>query len=445
MNDDKYIELYQSNIETIRGSYPEYIENFRQSSIDQYAQLGIPRKRSEKYKYTDLESAFDNGYNAYLTEKPAIIDVNEIFKCDVPDIGTDNVIIHNGFYYKKNVLNGWQPSGVWFGSIKQAFTELPEITQKHFGKYTSNDGITALNGGMFSDGFMLYVPKGKDHGKTIQIINVLLSNENLMVTHRNLIVLEDNATADILFCEHTLSQNRFLTNSLTEVYVGNNAQYNQVCLQNEHNNSTHITNTFIHQESHSRVSTNTISLHGGLIRNNLSAILNGEGAEHNSYGLALTDQNQHVDNNIFINHAKPHCTSNQLFKSVLDHQSTGAFGGRILVSRDAQKTLAYQRNSNLLLTDTAKMNTQPQLEIYADDVKCSHGATVGQLDQDALFYLRARGIPKDEARLLMMFAFTHEIIEQIKVEPLRERIDGMVNQRLRGELSKCNNCPMHCC
>jgi Fe-S cluster assembly protein SufD len=186
-------------------------------------------------------------------------------------------------------------------------------------------------------------------------------------------------------------------------------------------------------------------LHGGLVRNNIEIILDGEGAENKTSGLFLTDKTQHVDNYVFVNHNKPGCTSNQLFKGVLDDASTGAFSGRILVSRDAQRTMAYQKNNNLLLTSDAKMNTRPQLEIYADDVKCSHGATIGQLDQEAMFYMRSRGIGKDEARLLLMFAFAHEIIDQIQVQPLKERIDELVNKRLRGELTRCHNCALHCC
>jgi Fe-S cluster assembly protein SufD len=186
-------------------------------------------------------------------------------------------------------------------------------------------------------------------------------------------------------------------------------------------------------------------LHGGLIRNNINVLLNDEGCENNTYGLYLTDKSQHIDNYVFIDHAKPNCISRQLFKGVLDDIATGAFNGKILVRKDAQQTLAYQANNTILLTDDADFNTKPQLEIYADDVKCSHGATVGQLDKDALFYLRSRGINKKEAKLLLMYAFTHDVIHKIQVPALQERIQDLVDKRLRGELSRCNNCQMHCC
>jgi Fe-S cluster assembly protein SufD len=274
---------------------------------------------------------------------------------------------------------------------------------------------------------------------------MLLSQEEIMVQHRNLFVIEEGAQANFVICDHTLSPHTYLTNSVTEVFAGRNCQFDLTRMQNEHNGSTQVTNTYIHQEADSKVITNTITLHGGVVRNNHNVNLTAPGAENGSYGLYLLDHGQHVDNYVNINHLAPHCLSTQLFKGVLNDYSTGAFNGRIFVEKDAQKTLAYQTNRNLLLTDDAKVNSKPQLEIYADDVKCSHGATVGQLDEDGLFYMRSRGIEQKEARMLMMNAFTNEVTKEIKIPALRERIEELVNKRLRGELSRCNNCTMHCC
>jgi Fe-S cluster assembly protein SufD len=215
-------------------------------------------------------------------------------------------------------------------------------------------------------------------------------------------------------------------------------------VQNEHNQSVQLTNTFVHQERDSRSDSNFITLHGGVVRNNLWVSLNDENCENNALGLFLADQDQHVDNFTYVNHKKPNCLSNQLYKGILDDKATGAFNGRIHVWQDAQKTLAYQKNNNILLTDDATMNSKPQLEIYADDVKCSHGATVGQLDEEGLFYLRSRGISQKESRLLMMYAFADEVLSHIKLPALRDRITELVDKRLRGELSRCNNCKMKC-
>ncbi|MBE3139957.1 MAG: Fe-S cluster assembly protein SufD, partial [Thermoplasmata archaeon] len=297
---------------------------------------------------------------------------------------------------------------------------------------------------MASDGVFIYVPEGVTLTKPVQIVDLVQSEEDMFNQHRNLIIVEKNAEFSLIICDHTLSPQKFLTNAVTEVFVGENAHFDIIRVQNEHNNACKITHTFIHQEKNSVASSNNMTLHGGLIRNSTYHYLGGEGAESYSYGLFLADKWQHIDNFVNVDHAFPHCTSNQLFKGVLDDMSTGAFNGRILVRPDAQGTLAYQKNNNILLTDDAKMDTKPQLEIYADDVKCSHGATVGQLDGDALFYLQSRGINKREARLMLMFGFAHEVIQNIKIVALRERMDNLVMQRLKGELSRCASCLVKC-
>jgi Fe-S cluster assembly protein SufD len=262
--------------------------------------------------------------------------------------------------------------------------------------------------------------------------------------HRNLIIVEENADITLIICDHTLSPQKFLTNAVTEVYVGQNAHFDIIRVQNEHNNACKITHTFIHQEKDSTASSNNITLHGGLIRNSTYHYLQGEGSESLSFGLYLADKWQHIDNFVNVEHLAPNCRSNQLFKGVLDDMSTAAFNGRIFVARDAQGTAAYQKNNNILLTDDAKMDTKPQLEIYADDVKCSHGATVGQIDENAMFYLQSRGIDRREARLMLMFGFAHEVLQNIRIEPLRERMDNLVMQRLKGELSRCASCMVKC-
>jgi Fe-S cluster assembly protein SufD len=297
---------------------------------------------------------------------------------------------------------------------------------------------------MASDGLFIFIPEGVNMTRPVQVVNLVQADNDTFNQPRNLIIAEKNSKFSIIICDHTLAPQKFLTNAVTEVFVGENAHFDIIRVQNEHNNACKITNTFIHQEKNSVTSSNNITLHGGLIRNNTYHYLGGEGAESYSYGLFLADKWQHIDNFVNVDHAFPHCTSNQLFKGVLDDMSTGAFNGRILVRPDAQGTFAYQKNNNILLTDDAKMDTKPQLEIFADDVKCSHGATIGQLDDDALFYLQSRGINKREARLMLMFGFAHEVIQNIKIEALRERMDNLVMQRLKGELSRCASCLVKC-
>jgi len=330
--------------------------------------------------------------------------------------------------------------------MTEAAGKFEDLIRKHYNKYINgnSDGLVHLNTAMASDGVFIYIPEGVVLNKPIQIINLVQSDEDIFCQHRSLIVAEKNSNATVIICDHTLSPNKFLTNGVTEIFVGENAHFEIIRVQNEHNNAGKITHTFMHQERNSFASSNNITLHGGLVRNSTHHFLGGEGAECNSYGLYLADKWQHVDNFVNVDHAFPNCTSNQLFKGVLDDMATGAFNGRIYVHRDAQGTVAYQKNNNILLTDDARMDTKPQLEIYADDVKCSHGATVGQLDDDALFYLQSRGINKREARLMLMFGFAHEVIQNIKVEALRDRMDNLVMQRLKGELSRCAFCMVKC-
>ena len=295
--------------------------------------------------------------------------------------------------------------------------------------------MVALNTAFAKDGYFLFVPKNVTFKKPIQIVNLLKAESDTFATQRNLIIVEQGANAQLILCNHTLNTRKYLSNSVTEIFVGENANFDYYTLQNQHNNSTSLNSVFIQQERDSNVNSHTMSLHGGMIRNNLKVIMNGENAEANLNGMVFLDKKQHADNFIQVVHAQPNCQSNQLYKYVLDEESSGAFSGRIHVVRDAQKTNAFQRNNNLLLTDKANMQTKPQLIIDADDVKCSHGATVGQIDEEALFYLRARGIEEKKARLIMMNAFAHEVVEQVKIEALRDRIDNLVEKRLSGELA----------
>lgn len=444
---DYFAKLFNDNLDILSNSAPEFIVEKRKEAIKVFKEIGIPGKKNEKYKYTDLQKQFDSSYKNYLTPKNITFNVEDIFRCDVPDLNTEVILLLNGWYYDRENLIHELPGGVIIGSFAEAAKKYPELIKNHFAKYAdmSKEGLVALNTAFVRDGIFVYVPKNITIEKPIQIINLLMDNENGMTQHRNLYILEENSEANIVICDHTLSTNNFLTNSVTEVYTGQNARFDYSRVQNEHNGSKQVSHLFFHQEKDSRVNTNTISLHGGLIRNNVFVNLNGEGCDNNTVGLYLTDKGQHIDNFVHIEHSYPNCTSNQLFKGVLDDFATGAFNGKIHVKQDAQKTQAFQANNNILLTDDAEMNTKPQLEIYADDVKCSHGATVGQLDEDAMFYLRSRGIEQREARLLLMYAFAHEVIDKIKVPALRERITDLVDKRLRGELSRCNFCQMNCC
>lgn len=442
----RYSNLYEENIGKITRISSPYINSFRQEAIDKFNQLGIPTRKQEAYKYTNLDTFFRHEYDSYFIPVPDDFRKAEEFRCDIQDLDTHGIVLLNGFYPTINDKLKQLPSGVWVGSLNEAADKFSELIEKHYNRYavSETDGLVHLNTAMVSDGVFIYVPGNVALNKPVQVVNIVDSDKDIFNQHRNLIIVEDNADLTLIVCDHATSPSKFLTNAVTEVYVGENARFNIIRVQNEHNNAGKVTSTFIHQERNSTASSNNITLHGGLIRNNTYHNLCGPGAESNSYGLFLADKWQHVDNYVNVEHMAPNCISNQLFKGVLDDMSTGAFNGRIYVAPDSQGTLAYQKNNSILLTDDAHMDTKPQLEIYADDVKCSHGATVGQLDDNALFYLQSRGINRKEARLMLMFGFAHEVLQNIRIEPLRERMDGLVMQRLKGELSRCASCMVKC-
>ncbi len=429
----------------LEGS-PEVFNRYREAAFSEFLRLGIPDRKNEAYKYTNLEKSFGYKYERYFSPKPDDFREAERFHCEVEDLDVWNMVLLNGFFPREEEGLAMLPGGIWVGSMKAAARQFPSLVEKHYNKYIQgeNDGLIPLNTALATGGLFLYAPKNTVYTKPIQIVNLLQTHQDMFAQDRNLIIVEEGAQMSLMVCDHAISPQHYLINTVTEVYVGSNARFEIIRIQNQHNDSGKITHTFIHQERDSYSSSNNITLHGGLVRNATWHKLNGENAEANSYGLFLADRQQHIANFVKVDHVAPNCNSNQLFKGVLDDNASGAFNGRIMVHKDAQKTNAFQSNNNIILSETASMDTKPQLEIYADDVKCSHGATVGQLDENALFYLRSRGIDAREARLMLMFGFAHDVIKNINIEALRERIDNLVLQRLRGELSRCASCAIKC-
>jgi len=442
---NELLTLFRNNNNILETSSGKLLNQHREHAFHDFDKLGVPTVKNENYKYTPLEKYFAGNYEVEMQANPFKIDVKGIFNCDVPNLDTHVVLVLNGFYYSSD-RQGTLPDGMIICGLNEASVKYPALFEKHYSKYadTSTDGLVALNTLFAHDGVFIYVPDNTELIKPLQVINLSYSDRNLRITRRNLIVAGDNSRAAVVICDHTLSNQSFLTNSLTEINVGRNASINYDWLQNENGKSTHINHLFIHQEEASNFGSSIVSLHGGLIRNNFYIVMAGQHSDTSLNGLFLCDDKQHVANYVLVDHASPNCTSNQLFKGILDDEATGSFNGKILVRQDAQKIQAYQKNNNILLSPAARMNTKPHLEIYADDVKCSHGATVGQLDNEALFYIRSRGISEDEARHLLMYAFANEIVSKISVPILKDRIIDLVDKRLRGELSRCNECVMHC-
>ncbi len=441
----KYTAHYSQVKEQLFEGSSDILNAKRTEAFQNFVMQGIPTRKNENYKYTNLNPAFLPNFDFIHKKEEKKADLNEVFRCDVPQLNTNLALVFNGWFYKNKDEKGDLPEGVILDSLESISKEKPELLEKYASlAKVDEDPLVALNTAYAKDGFFLYVPKNVVVESPIQIINLLQSEKNIFSTQRNFILVEEGAKVQVLLCDHTLNLNKYLSNSVTEIFAGNNSDVEFYTLQNQHNGATSLNSVFIEQQRDSRVTSHTVSLHGGLVRNNLKFILNGENAQANLYGMAFMDKKQHVDNFTQVIHAKPYCESNQVYKNVLNDASSGAFSGQIHVVRDAQKTNAFQRNNNLLLTDNANMQTKPQLIIDADDVKCSHGATVGQIDEEALFYLRSRGINEDKARLMMMNAFAHEVVKEIKLEPLRDRIDELVDKRLQGEVARCHDCAYNC-
>ena len=454
----QYIELYEQARQTIFDHAPEAMNSVRDGAFEDFRRQGFPSKKVERYKYTDIQKLFAPDYGVNLNRLEIPVDPYEAFRCDVPNLSTSLYFVVNDMFYRgekerrsKEMRSNFHPSlpeGVIVGSL----CDYPELVSKYYSKLakTSEDAITALNTMLAQDGLLVYVPKNVKVDRAIQVINILKATPgnaqrqvtDLMVNRRVLIILEEDAEIKMLFCDHAADDRNFLATQVIEAYVGEGASLDLYCLEETHHKNVRVSNVYIDQQCNSRVNHNVITLHNGITRNKLDLTFSGEGAECQCYGCVIADKQQHVDNNTLITHKVSHCTSNELYKYVLDDKATGAFAGRVLVEHGAQKTSSQMTNQNLTATKEARMYTQPMLEIYADDVKCAHGSTVGQLNDAALFYMRQRGISLAEAKLLLQNAFINEVIDHMQLEPLRDRLHYLVEKRFRGELNKCSGCKL---
>ena len=466
-SEKQYIELYQQAREMIFSHAPEAMNAVRDQAFEDFKAKGFPSKKVERYKYTDIQKLFEPDYGVNLSRLQIPVDPYETFRCDVPNLSTSLYFVVNDMFYSQAHPKGHLPEGVIVGSLKDHLS-LHSPLSTHLSKYyaklakTSEDAVTALNTMLAQDGLLVYVPKNVKVDRAIQVINILKATPqnaqrqvpDLMVNRRVLIILEEGAEIKMLFCDHAADDRNFLATQVIEAFVGDNASLDLYCLEETHYKNVRVSNVYIDQQANSRVNHNVITLHNGVTRNKLDLTFSGEGAECACYGCVIADKEQHVDNNTLITHKVSHCTSNELYKYVLDDKSTGAFAGRVLVEHGAQKTTSQMTNQNLTATKEARMYTQPMLEIYADDVKCAHGSTVGQLNDAALFYMRQRGISLKEAKTLLQNAFINEVIDKMQLEPLRDRLHHLVEKRLplrdrlhhlvekrfRGELNKCEGC-----
>lgn len=405
---------------------------FRQKAFSSFREKGFPSRNSEDYRYTDFNPVFEQKWDVISGADSEYNAEHRKVSHEIPEISNHIVTFANGYFYKAEFRGDNSPDdNIVVDSLCSICEKNPRFVEKYLAELSNSvDPYSDLNNALALDGYFITVRRNAILQNPVQVNNILATKKNSFINQRNLIIVEPNAQAKIIICDETSKEHQYLSNAVTEIFVGENASLELYQIQNQHENTTAVNSVFIKQETNSKVRVQVISLGGSLIRNNLNVRLNGENSEVDLYGASFLNTKQHVDNSVKVVHAKPHCRSNQLFKNVINDEAEAVFGGLIHVVRDAQKTYAFQRNNNLVLTNTAQIHTRPQLIIEADDVKCSHGATVGQIDNEALFYLRARGIDEKQARSMLMKAFAGEVVKNITVESLQEYVYELIDKRL---------------
>jgi Fe-S cluster assembly protein SufD len=421
----KYKNIYDVAANLSESLFPCYINCFRDKAFDKIKNSGFPDLKQEKYKYTPLAQIFEDKYlpvNPYEWKKPAESDFPEV--SDAIKIYTVNGVCINNEIRSE--------SGFVYGSLVLASRECEEIVEKYYNHLAdSADLPAALNIATALSGVFVAVAPGVETTRPLMIINIIDSDSNIFSQQHNLFVFGENSVAEIIEYNIGISDASTLTNNLSEVVIERNAQVDFVRVHEKGLLSRHISSDYTRQYGGSSFNSSNIIVGGGLVRQNTEVHLAEKHCYSNLYGLVIASDKQHVDNYTFIDHAVPECQSNELYKSILNGKAVNIFNGRILVRPDAQKTVAYQSNKNILLNTGAKIYTKPQLEIYADDVKCSHGATVGQLNDEALFYMQSRGISKSVAQLLLMSGFANEIPDKIKNPEFKEFVLSRIEKKIR--------------
>ncbi len=440
------ISLFYQHRDSIRGNSTQKVTELQDLGLAEFEKRGFPHKNMENWRFTDINPLLEIDYGVDFTNRIRPFNIDDLFTCHVYDLDTYTLTFLNGWFVYKEAPLKKLPNGTITGSLAKAMEEYPEIIDRHIGTATDVGKIplAALNSAFMQDGLFVYVPDGVEVEKPIQLVSVVDSQLPTILQPRHLLIAGKNSKVTLVHCDHTLTNNVSFSNTVMEIIGAENSQIDHYKVQNKGSQSALFTTTGVNLYRGAKFSSKIITLNGNLTRNCLDVKLLEEQADAELNGLYLVDKSQHVDNQISIEHHAPNCTSNQLFKGILDDRSKAVFSGLIHVRKQAQQTRAYQNNKNLLLTDEAKANTQPRLEIYADDVKCSHGATVGQLNAEAMFYLRSRGIGVEEARKLLMLAFADEVVQKISITPLRNKISSLVEKRLSGQLSICDQCLLHC-
>ncbi|WP_422106455.1 Fe-S cluster assembly protein SufD [Winogradskyella sp.] len=406
------------------------VHDIRTEAIKQFEVEGFPTKRQEAWKYTSLNTVLKHDYSVFPKHEEAL-EFKDVKKYFIHDIDSYKIIFIDGKY--SSHLSQTTHDGIDVCLMSAALTKPKYrlVIENYFNKIATKDGLSSLNTAFSAEGAYIHIPKNKLVEKPIQILHFSTGNEAaLMLQPRNLIVVDENSHVQIIERHQSLTNNPVLTNSVTEIFANKRAIVDYYKIQNDRETASLIDNTFINQKRESIAKVHTFSFGGKLTRNNLNFFQNGERIDSTMKGITIIGNKQHVDHNTLVHHIEPNCESHQDYKGIFDDNSTGVFNGKVIVEKEAQKTNAFQANNNILVSDKASINTKPQLEIFADDVKCSHGCTIGQLDDSAMFYLRSRGIPEKEARALLMFAFSNNVLDSVKIPEIKSRITKIIANKL---------------
>jgi Fe-S cluster assembly protein SufD len=426
-----YLKTFREIESKLAETGPSWVHAIRRAGVDSFARLGFPTLHQEEWKNTSVAPITDLAFQ--LAEPGLAGSVQEIDRLPVANLRCCRLAFINGRYCPELSTPERLPQGVKAGSLSVALNSHLASLEEHLASYADyrTHPFVALNTAFLEDGAFIEIPKGVVLEKPIHLLFLTAADGQPTVCHpRNLILADRESQSAFIETYVGLTEGIYLTNAVTELVAGEGAVIDYAKVQQESDASFHYARVQVHQHRSSTVATHSLAFGGAVVREEVQTVLDGEGAEAVLHGLYVLAGRQHVDNHSTIDHAKPHCNSRELYKGVLEGKSEGVFNGKIIVRKDAQKTDSKQSNKNLLLSEEAVINTKPQLEIYADDVKCTHGATVGQIDPEAIFYLRSRGIALEEARHLLTFAFANDILEQIKYAPLRDQLTGSLFGRL---------------
>jgi Fe-S cluster assembly protein SufD len=407
------------------------LHEVRNQAIKNFESKGFPTKKDESWKYTSLNAILKNDFSVFPKQENAI-EFKDVKKYFLHEVDTYKLVFIDGKF--SSFLSSTTHEGIDVCLLSSVLTKpkYKPTLETYFNQIAKKDeSLTSLNTAFAQEGAFINIPKSKVADKPIEIIYFSTGTEAaLMVQPRNLIIVGENSHVQIIERHQSLNSNPVLTNSVTEIFAQKRANVDYYKIQNDVQTANLIDNTYIAQKQESRVAVHTFSFGGNITRNNLNFHHQGERIDSTLKGITIIGDKQHVDHFTLVHHAEPNCESHQNYKTIIGDSATGVFNGKIYVEKEAQKTDAFQQNNNILLSEKASINAKPQLEIFADDVKCSHGCTIGQLDESAMFYMQQRGIPKKEARALLMYAFSNEVIESIKIPELKQRITKIIANKL---------------